>query len=412
MKTKLFSILIFFTLLILSFFLWWHHTHPQIEPKKPLPPQIPPISMQQKTFAQLPGWGSTKVKKSLLAFQISCKTFLRQDPEQPVGSEYIDLKAKDWQPACREALSINPISETLARKFFQQWFTPVEFNDKEPVPGLFTGYYMALLHGSKIKTKEYNVPIYGTPSDLLTINLELFDPNLKNRRVIGRLVNNQVIPFHTRAEINKGAINKTAPVLVWVNSRIDRLFLEIQGSGTVQLTDGTNMYLGYAAQNGAPYTAIAKVLIDQGVMTRDNASMQHIKRYLEAHPDQMDKVLNQNRSFVFFHALQREEALGAQGVALTPGYSLAVDRKWIPLGAPLWLHTTRPSNQNPDQEKSLHRLMIAQDTGGAIRGLVRGDVYWGAGERATFIAGHMKNRGHYWLLLPRHTVTWVKRNLS
>ncbi len=412
MKTKIFSTLIFLTLFIFALYYWWPVSHPPVEEKKPKPPEAAVISMHQKTFAELPGWELAKVKKSLLAFQISCKTFLRQDPEQAVGSEYINLKAKDWQPACREALAINPISEQLARKFFQQWFTPVEFNDKEPVPGLFTGYYMALLHGSKIKTKEYNIPIYGIPSNLLTINLELFDPSLKNRRLIGRLAGNQIVPFHTRAEINKGAIAKTAPVLVWVNSRIDRLFLEIQGSGTVQLTDGTNLYLGYAAQNGAPYTAIAKVLIDQGIMTRDNASMQHIKRYLEANPEQMDKVLNQNKSFVFFHTLEREEALGAQGVALTPGYSMAVDRKWIPLGAPLWLHTTRPGAQNPDQEEKLHRLMIAQDTGGAIRGLVRGDVYWGAGERATIIAGHMKNKGHYWLLLPRHTVTWLKRNLS
>jgi membrane-bound lytic murein transglycosylase A len=410
MKTKIVYTVTLFVLLTLAVFSWWYHTFPKIEPKPQ--PQAPSVSMQQKTFAELPGWESAKVKKSLAAFQISCKTFLRQDPEQAVGSEYIDLKAKDWQPACREALTINPISENLARKFFQHWFTPVEFTDKKPVRGLFTGYYMALLHGSRTKTKEYNVPIYGLPTNLVTINLELFDPSLKNRRVIGRLAGNQVIPYHTRAEINKGAIAKTAPVLVWVNSHVDRLFLEIQGSGTVELTDGTNMFLGYAGQNGAPYTAIAKVLIEQGVMTKHNASMQHIKRYLEENPEQMDKVLNKNKSFVFFHSLLKEEALGAQGVALTPGYSLAVDRKWIPLGAPLWLQTTRPGEQNPDHEENLQRLMIAQDTGGAIRGLVRGDVYWGAGERATFIAGHMKNRGHYWLLLPRHTVTWLKRDLS
>ncbi|MBA3537776.1 MAG: murein transglycosylase A [Tatlockia sp.] len=410
MKTKIFYTFILFALLVLALFSWWYRSLPKIEPKPQ--PQPPSVSMQQKTFAELPGWESAKVKKSLAAFQISCKTFLRQDPEQAVGSEYIDLKAKDWQPACREALAINPVSEKLARKFFQHWFTPVEFTDKKPVRGLFTGYYMALLHGSRTKTKEYDVPIYGLPSNLVTINLELFDPALKNRRVIGRLAGNQVIPYHTRAEINKGAIAKTAPVLVWVNSHVDRLFLEIQGSGTVALTDGSNMFLGYAGQNGAPYTAIAKVLIERGVMTKHNASMQHIKRYLEENPEKMDNVLNKNKSFVFFHSLQKEEALGAQGVPLTPGYSLAVDRKWIPLGAPLWLQTTRPGEQNPDHEENLQRLMIAQDTGGAIRGLVRGDVYWGAGERATFIAGHMKNRGHYWLLLPRHTVTWSKRDLS
>ncbi|CDZ79111.1 Membrane-bound lytic murein transglycosylase A precursor [Legionella massiliensis] len=412
MKRKLLYTLIF-VLLSLGIFAWWNRPQPQpqIQPEVKVEPQ-PTIYLKQRTFNELPGWDNAKVKKSLLAFQVSCKTFIRQDPEEFVGSEYIDLKAKDWQPACHEALAIHPISEKSARKFFQQWFTPVEFNDKEPVRGLFTGYYMAFLHGSKTKTKEFNVPIYGLPSNLISINLELFDPSLKNRRFIGRVAGGQVVPYYTRAEINKGAIAKKAEVLVWVNSHVDRLFLEIQGSGTVELEDGSRIYVGYAGQNGAPYTAIAKVLIDKGVMTRDNASMQHIKSYLEAHPEEMDKVLNQNKSFVFFRELKEDAALGAQGVALTPGYSLAVDRKWIPLGAPLWLKTTRPGIKDPDDAQELQRLMIAQDTGGAIRGLVRGDVYWGSGDRATYIAGHMKNKGHYWLLLPRHRVTWLEKEFA
>ncbi|ARG97371.1 murein transglycosylase A [Legionella micdadei] len=402
MKRKLILLTGITLLLLLGFFSWWYW------PQKPEKPKE--IVLKQKSFEQLPGWRTAKVKKSLLAFQISCKAFLKQDPEQLVGSEHITLKAKDWQPACRAALAINPISETAAREFFQQWFTPVEFNNNQPVRGLFTGYYMALLHGSRTKSKEYNVPIYGLPSNLVTINLGLFDPSFKNRRIVGRIAGNQILPYYTRAQINNGAITEKAPVLLWVNSHIDRLFLEIQGSGTVQLDDGSQVHLGYAGENGAPYTSIARVLIDQGVMTKDNASMQHIKRYLEQNPEQMHKVLNQNKSFVFFHYLKDEAALGSQGVALTPGYSLAIDKKWIPLGAPLWLNTTRP-DLNPDQEKAFQRLMIAQDTGGAIKGLVRGDVYWGAGEKATFIAGHMKNPGHYWLLLPNHTITKLQKKL-
>lgn len=414
MKRKLFYLFPLVALLALGFFSWWYWSYPKSqshqETKKG--PQQPTIYLKQRSFSDLPGWKKARMKKSLLAFQISCKTFLRQDPEQPVGSEYINLRAKDWQPICRKALTIQPIKEKLAKKFFQQWFIPVEFNDKKPVRGLFTGYYMAFLHGSKTKTEEYNIPIYGLPSNLVTINLGLFDPILKNRHITGRIEGNQFLPYPTRAEINKGAISDKAPVIVWVNNAVDRLFLEVQGSGTVEFNDGSQMHIGYAGQNGAPYTAIAKVLIEKGVMTKDNASMQHIKSYLEEHPEQMDSVLNQNKSFVFFHELKNDAALGAQGVALTPGYSLAVDRKWIPLGAPLWLQTTRPGDKDPDQTKTLQRLMIAQDTGGAIRGLVRGDVYWGAGENATYIAGHMKNHGHYWLLLPRHTVTWPQKNLA
>ena len=183
--------------------------------------------------------------------------------------------------------------------------------------------------------------------------------------------------------------------------------MEIQGSGIIALDNGSRLAVGYIGENGAPYTAIAKVLIDQGVMTRDNASMQHIRSYLDAHPEKIDPVLNQNKSFVFFTTLRNGSALGAQGVALTPGYSMAVDHKWVPYGVPIWLDTTRP-DEISDQQNLFQRLMVAQDTGGAIKGVVRGDVYWGAGERATAIAGKMKNQGHYWLLLPRNLLPQLR----
>jgi membrane-bound lytic murein transglycosylase A len=260
------------------------------------------------------------------------------------------------------------------------------------------------------KTKKFNVPLYDLPSNLVTGNLDLFDPKLRNRTIVARVKGKKVIPFYTRAEINKGAIKDTAKVVAWIESKIDRSFLEIQGSGVIELPNNSQMVVGYAGENGASYKAIAKVLIDQGVMTRDNASMQHIRRYLEAHPEEIDKVLNQNKSFVFFSVLQKGAALGSQGVALTPGYSLAIDRKWVPLGVPVWLNTTRPA-QAVDEHKVFQRLMIAQDTGGAIKGVVRGDVYWGAGERATSIAGKMKNKGHYWLLLPQHTLERLQDKL-
>lgn len=243
----------------------------------------------------------------------------------------------------------------------------------------------------------------------MTIDLGLFIPHMKNRKLVGRISGNKMVPFYTREEINKGAIKDTAKVLLWIQSPIDRLFLEIQGSGIVELEDGSRVFVGYDGQNGAPYTAIAGVLIKKGIMTKHNASMQAIKRYLEAHPKEMDKILNKNKSFVFFRKLSLEGALGSQGVALTPGYSLAIDREWIPMGAPLWLSTTRPDSKDPNVNKPMQRLMIAQDTGGAIRGKVRGDVFWGGGEKATLIAGHMKNEGHYWLLLPRHAVSRIEK---
>ncbi len=383
-------------LMTLALFAWW------FTPPHP--------TFRQVTFKQLPGWESGEFKKSLLTFQTSCRAFLKQDPERIVGTDKIDLQVKDWQPACRAAIKINPVEEQSAKLFFQKWFAPVEFYADKPVRGLFTGYYMPLLKGSKTKTEEFNVPIYEVPSNLVSIDLGLFLPHLKHRNLAGRLVGNKIVPYYTREQINNGAIKDTAKILLWVNSPVDRLFLEIQGSGIIEFEDGQKMYVGYDAQNGQPYTPIAGVLIKRGVMTKHNASMQAIKRYLEANPDQMDKVINKNKSFVFFRKLSLDAALGSQGVALTPGYSMAIDKQWIPMGAPLWLSTTRPDSKDPNTNKPMQRLMIAQDTGGAIKGKVRGDVFWGGGDRATLIAGHMKNEGHYWLLLPRHAIPRLEKN--
>ena len=262
-------------------------------------------------------------------------------------------------------------------EFFEKWFHPIEFEQKKPTHGTFTGYYMPQLKGSLTRTSQFNTPIYGLPSG--RINLSRY----------------------TREEIDNGSLGKKAPVIAWINSPVDRLFLEIEGSGVIKLTNGKSIYLGYAGENGAPYTSIGKVLIDKGIMTRDNASKPAIKRYLANHPSTASSLLHKNKSFVFFEHLKKPMALGAQGMALTPGYSLAVDKKWIPLGAPLWLDTKKPVAQQ-NNEKQFQRLMIAQDTGGAIRGFMRGDIYWGSGKIATFLGEHMKNEGRYWLLLPKN----------
>lgn len=393
MRSKLFILFIILVVILVGCFLW------TLLPAK--------FGIRTSTFTHLPGWADADTKQSMLTFQVSCKAFLKQDPKKSVGSDYLDLNAEDWYPACKEAMMLQPLSSQNTKQFFEKWFIPVEFVEKKPVEGLFTGYYMPLLKGSLTRTKEYNVPLYDVPSNLLTINLGLFAKDLKNRNIVGRISGSCIIPFYTRAEINQGAIENKAPVVAWVDSLIDRSFLEIEGSGLIQLKNGKQIAVGYSGQNGAAYTALAKVLIDKGVMTRDNASMQHIRSYLESHPNEINSVLNANKSFVFFQKLKQPVALGTLGTPLTPGYSLAIDRKWIPLGIPLWLNTTRPDDQL-DEQKTLQRLMIAQDTGGAIRGMVRGDVYWGAGEKAASIAGKMKNFGNYWILIPKNTINRFK----
>lgn len=334
------------------------------------------IALTKVSFEELPGWDTADVKKSLLAFQKSCDTFLKQSPSHTIRTQHIKLKTKDWHPACKAAIALEVISEDSAKAFFEKWFHPIEFTQKKPVNGLFTGYYMPKIKGTLTKSAQYNTPIYGLPKGKYSTSF-------------------------TREQIDNGALQKKAPVIAWIHSPAERLFLEIEGSGVIQLPNGENKYVSYAGENGAPYTSIAKVMINKGIMTRHNASKTAIIRYLENHPEKAKTIIQKNKSFVFFEDMGEPMALGAQGMALTPGYSLAVDKKWIPLGAPLWLDTKRPA-KNQSSEKQFQRLMIAQDTGGAIRGFMRGDIYWGSGKFAAFLGEHMKNKGHYWLLLPKN----------
>lgn len=337
------------------------------------------MTLTKISFDDLPGWSEANLKKSLVAFQLSCQTFLKQKPTHPVGSKEIDLQAKDWHPACGAALPIHATNNVAVKAFFERWFDPIEFSNRKPVRGLFTGYYMPSLKGNLSRTEKYNTPIYGLPRQT------------------------SHLAHYTREAIDNGALLKKAPVIAWIKSPIDRLFLEIEGAGVIRLSSGKKLYLGYAGENGAPYTSIGSVLIKNGVLTKDNASKRGIKRYLESRPSQANTILHKNKSFVFFQHLKQSIALGAQGMGLVPGYSLAIDKKWVPLGAPLWLTTTIPDKQK-NNEKEFHRLMIAQDTGGAIKGLMRGDIYWGSGKKAAYLGEHMKNEGHYWLLLPKHTL--------
>ena len=373
------------------------------------PKKITTLTLKESTFNQLPGWTTAPVKQSLTAFQSSCKTFLKQNPSHSAGSQHLAFQVSDWQGACKAAMTIRPNSNTAAKTFFETWFAPVEFYKKKPVRGLFTGYFMPELRGNITKTNDYKTPIYGLPSNRITANLGLFNPTLKNKRITGRVQEQRLLPFYTREQISRGALRGKAKVLFWVNSPIDRLFLEIEGSGAVKLDDGKTIYIGYAGENGRPYQSIASILIKQGVLTHDNASSAHIKKYLNAHPSKIDSILNQNQSFVFFRKLPTNAAIGAQGVPLTPGYTLAVDREWIPYGTPVWLNTTK-LNEKDKTKQPFNRLMVAQDTGGAIKGIVRGDVFWGDGKKAAVIASHMQEEGRYWLLLPRHAIARLKQD--
>ncbi len=367
-------------------------------PTQPSPSQD--ITLQSVDFSDLPHWKSTSMVASLRTFQLSCQKFLKQDPEDPVGNPWITLTAKDWFPACKAALDTPADNPALAKDFFETWLQPMMFHQKKPAQGLFTGYFVPEIDASLAKTKEYSVPIYGTPTNLIRVDLKSFDPKLPSKQLSGRIKGHDLVPFYSREEIDQGAIDHVAPILAYIRSPIDRLFLEIQGSGILRLTDGSTLNLGYAAQNGLPYTAIGGVLLKRGIMRYEAISLQSIQAYLHAHPEERDEIIYQNRSFVFFKHIKQDGAFGTQNVKLTPGYSLAVDTNWVPLGMPVWLTTSFPDPQL-NTHHPLHRLMVAQDTGGAINGTMRGDVFWGSGQEAAAIAGKMKNTGCYWLLIPK-----------
>lgn len=303
-----------------------------------------------------------------------------------------------WQTVCAAAASQPAQPETL-RRFFEENFTPYQvINPDSSSEGMITGYYEPLLNGSRTRSSRYRYPLYAPPADLLVIDLSAVYPELKNMRLRGRLQGNRVVPYYNRAEIENGAAPVKGHELLWVDDAVDLFFLQIQGSGKIRLPNGEMVRIGYADQNGYPYKSIGKALVERGELTLDKASMQGIKDWGKRNPDKLTELLHVNASYVFFRELpnQLSGPLGALGVPLTAGRSLAVDPRTIPLGAPVFLSTTWPNDAKP-----LQRLMVAQDTGGAIKGTVRADFFWGFGSDAGKQAGSMKQQGRMWVLLPR-----------
>jgi membrane-bound lytic murein transglycosylase A len=310
------------------------------------------------------------------------------------------LKSRpEWQAVCARANELRQSDNAALRIFFEDSFTPYQvFNPDGSTYGMITGYYEPKLAGSRTKTKRFRYPLYAPPDDLLTIDMGGVYPELKNMRLRGRLQGKRVVPYFNRAEIDNGAAPLQGRELFWVDNAVDLFFLQIQGSGRIELPDGSLVKIGYAEQNGHPYTSIGKKLVETGELKIEEASMQGIKNWAEQHPKKLDALLAQNPSYVFFRELPNglSAPLGALGVPLTENYSIAVDPRTIPLGAPVFLSTTFPNTTEP-----LNRLMLAQDTGGAIKGAVRADFFWGFGEQAGAQAGRMKQNGRMWTLFPK-----------
>jgi membrane-bound lytic murein transglycosylase A len=339
----------------------------------------------------IPGWRDAALGPSLRAFLVGCTK---------LGT------ASAWKGVCERGRGVATDDEDAVRAFFELEFTPHRVvSSEQSDQGLVTGYYEPVVPGRLTKGGDFVHPVYGVPDDLIVVDLTSVVPELRPFRLRGRLDGRRLVPYYSRSELEAHAARRehaggatVAPVLAWVADPVELFFLQIQGSGQLELETGERIRLGYADQNGHPYRSLGRYLIDRGELTLERASMQSIKAWAKANPDRLQEAMNANPSYVFFRRLPGEDAgpLGTLGVPLTAGYSIAVDPRYIPLGAPVFLATTYPLSV-----QALERLVMAQDTGGAIRGAVRADFYWGTGEAAGELAGRMRQSGRMWLLWPR-----------
>ena len=334
----------------------------------------PRLSLAPVGFGRLAGWADDNVGAALPAFVKSCARFLTGDSSALFGpiEAGVDFgQVNDWRAACRDAATVPPGNDGAARRFFVDEFTPMAVADYGAREGLFTGYFEIELNGSRRRYGPNQTPIYRRPSDLGS-----------GRR-------------YSRAEIEDGALAGHGLELIWVDDPIDAFFLQIQGSGRVWLENGQTIRLGYDGQNGLPYVPVGRLLIERGQIPREKLTMASIRAWMRDHPAAGAALRREDSSYVFFREIRGDGPIGAEKVVLTPERSLAVDRAYIPLGVPVWLDAEEQFVPN----QRVHRLVIAQDTGGAIKGPVRGDLFWGAGP-AGDRAGEMDARGRYYLLLP------------
>jgi membrane-bound lytic murein transglycosylase A len=345
-------------------------------------------------FDALAGWGTAELQQSLEAFQRSALEIL------DTGSGFrraacFGGKLDDWRPACESALRSGD-----ARRVFETSFRPFRVADTGRPQGLFTGYYEPLLQGSLTPSKNYPVPVYAKPKDLVAFTTEEVAATGLS---YGRCVNGQAQAYDTRQDIENGALVGKVDVICWLADWVDAFFMHVQGQGRVALDNGSMIRLSYAGKTGHPYSGIGHVLIERGIATPDTMSMQVLRDWMRDNPQDARTLMWHNKSYIFFQRAEVvDPALGGIGAAkvnLTPLHSLAVDRAWWMFGTPFWIETSLPP-EAPEPNASIKRLMIAQDTGSAIKGLVRGDFFWGWGDDATTIAGHMKSIGTMAALLP------------
>lgn len=332
------------------------------------------LDLVPKTFQDLPGWDQDSQTEAIVALKNSCSALLKKsDSTKMITTPQGDGTVQDWKSFCNGLNQRDFQTPQDIRTYLEEQTSPYQLTMDGCDHGTFTGYYIPILKGSRSRHGVYQTPLYRLPGKGIKYKIP-------------------------RNKIVKGALSGKKLEIVWVDDPIEAFFVQIQGTGRVRLENGEELRLSMAGQNGYPYYAIGKTLIDRGILTPETTSMQSIKSWLRNNPGQAETLMSENESYVFFkESPWTGDVVGSQNVPLTPQRSMAVDRSYISLGTPLWLDATSPSTGHPP----LQRLLVAQDTGGAIKGAVRGDYYWGVGDEAAESAGHMNAQGSLYVLLPK-----------
>ncbi len=362
-------------------------------------PDIRALRVTPVGFSSLPEWRRDDHAKALAAFLASCRKTRRGR----------DALAR----ACRKALSLpRNISNSGARRFFESYFVPHKVRSGRR--GLLTGYYEPELKGSRVRTRKFNIPLYRRPDDLVVLNSPARRraarrAGLSRKLTYARRTRRGLKPYLTREQIERGGLKGRGLEMLWLSDPVDAFFLHIQGSGRIVLPDGSRIRIGFDGKNGYDYSSVGRVLVREGIIPASKVTLDNVKNWLRANPAAGRKVMWRNKSFVFFRELlnhaETSGPIGAQGISLLGGRSLAVDRRHYRLGLPIFLSVP---HFRKDGRRNLRRLMIAQDTGTAIKGARRGDIFWGSGDRAGDIAGRTYHKGDFYVLLPRRKPALMK----
>lgn len=348
------------------------------------------FELQKSSFLSLNGWKKDDFSLFDKSLKNVCKSLIKKN-QKSLRSEHLEYSLKEYQTHCRKILEIS--DRQGLKRYIEDNFEPylVTFNGQPQ--GKFTSYYEATLKASRERGGKYIYPIYGKPKDLVEINLRDFDASLPNQRLVGRVKNGKLVKYYTRAEIDNGQLD--APVILWGDNEVDIYIMQIQGAAVAELPNGEEVRVAYADNNGHKFRGIGSILLEKGLIKPGEASMPQIRQWLNENGESAKKNMLLNERFIFHKIVSAEGPIGAMGLPLVAGRSMAVDRAYIPLGSMMWLETTAP-----DGDK-LQKMVMAQDVGSAIKGAVRGDYFWGHGEEALAEAGRMNARGQYFILLPK-----------